>query len=290
MAAVKVAVVTGGNKGIGYAITQGLCDRYNGTVYLTARDENRGREAVAKLNKLGYKPLFHQLDIEDQGSINRFKRFIEETHGGLDVLVNNAAIAYKNDSTDPFGKQAEDTIRINFFGVLNTCRALLPLMRSHGRVVNVSSSCGHLLRINGQEPQAAELRTKLSSPSLTEEELCDIMRSFVKAANAGNHYELGYPNSCYVVSKVGVSALSQIQQRTFDNDTSRVDMVVNHVHPGYVDTDMTSHKGPLTIEEGAVGPLYCALLPPDVKEPRGQFIWKDCSIVDWVNGPTPSSV
>jgi NAD(P)-dependent dehydrogenase (short-subunit alcohol dehydrogenase family) len=44
--------VTGGNKGIGYAITAGLCDRFNGTVYLTARDEARGREAVAKLNKV----------------------------------------------------------------------------------------------------------------------------------------------------------------------------------------------------------------------------------------------
>jgi carbonyl reductase 1 len=71
-----------------------------------------------------------------------------------------------------------------------------------------------------------------------------------RAAQEGNHFELGYPNSCYVVSKVGVSALTQIQQRTFDNDTSRIDMVVNSVHPGYVDTDMTSHKGPLTIEEG----------------------------------------
>lgn len=71
-----------------------------------------------------------------------------------------------------------------------------------------------------------------------------------RAAQAGNHFELGYPNSCYVVSKVGVSALTQIQQRTFDNDTSRIDLVINSVHPGYVDTDMTSHKGPLTIEQG----------------------------------------
>jgi NAD(P)-dependent dehydrogenase (short-subunit alcohol dehydrogenase family) len=44
--------VTGGNKGIGYAIAAGLCERFNGTVYLTARDEARGREAVAKLNKV----------------------------------------------------------------------------------------------------------------------------------------------------------------------------------------------------------------------------------------------
>jgi carbonyl reductase 1 len=51
------------------------------------------------------------------------------------------------------------------------------------------------------------------------------------------------------VSKVAVSALSFIQQRAFNAD-SREDLVVNAVHPGYVDTDMTSHKGPLTIEQG----------------------------------------
>jgi carbonyl reductase 1 len=51
------------------------------------------------------------------------------------------------------------------------------------------------------------------------------------------------------VSKVGVSALTFIQQRAFDADP-REDLVVNAVHPGYVDTDMTSHMGPLTIEQG----------------------------------------
>lgn len=51
------------------------------------------------------------------------------------------------------------------------------------------------------------------------------------------------------MSKVAVSALTFIQQHAFDADP-REDLVVNAVHPGYVDTDMTSHKGPLTIEEG----------------------------------------
>lgn len=51
------------------------------------------------------------------------------------------------------------------------------------------------------------------------------------------------------MSKVGVSALTFIQQRAFDSDP-RGDLIVNAVHPGYVDTDMTSHTGPLTIEQG----------------------------------------
>lgn len=47
--------VTGGNKGIGYAIVKGLCERYDGVVYLTARDEGRGRAAVNELNKVRFK-------------------------------------------------------------------------------------------------------------------------------------------------------------------------------------------------------------------------------------------
>ena len=46
-----------------------------------------------------------------------------------------------------------------------------------------------------------------------------------------------------------MSALTRIQQRQFDQDP-REDLIVNSVHPGYVDTDMTNHQGPLKIEEG----------------------------------------
>ena len=60
---------------------------------------------------------------------------------------------------------------------------------------------------------------------------------------------MGWPNSAYSTSKIGISALTRIQQRNFEADT-RQDIVVNSCHPGYVDTDMTSHKGPLTIEQG----------------------------------------
>lgn len=72
---------------------------------------------------------------------------------------------------------------------------------------------------------------------------------FYSAAQNGEHEKLGWPNSAYVASKIGLSALTRIQQREFNAD-SREDLVVNAVHPGYVDTDMTSHKGPLTIEQG----------------------------------------
>lgn len=70
-----------------------------------------------------------------------------------------------------------------------------------------------------------------------------------RAAQTGEHQNLGWPNSAYSTSKIGISALTRIQQRAFDDDL-REDIIVNACHPGYVDTDMTSHKGLLTIEEG----------------------------------------
>lgn len=87
--------MTGGNKGIGFAIVKGLCEKFKGVVYLTARDISRGEEAVAELKKLGFNPVFHQLDITDKISIERFKNHLKEKHEGLDILINNAAIAFK---------------------------------------------------------------------------------------------------------------------------------------------------------------------------------------------------
>ena len=88
--AIRVAVVTGANKGIGFAIVRGLCKQFTGDVYLTARDEGRGQAAVASLNAEGLSPKFHQLDITSQESIDTLKKFILEKYGGIDVLINNA--------------------------------------------------------------------------------------------------------------------------------------------------------------------------------------------------------
>jgi carbonyl reductase 1 len=72
------------------------------------------------------------------------------------------------------GVQAENTLHVNFFSLLNTCHVLFPLLRPHARVVNLSSSEGHLKKIPGES-----LRNKLSSSTLTEEQLTDLMKQFV---------------------------------------------------------------------------------------------------------------
>jgi len=285
----KIAVVTGGNKGIGLAIIKELATKVKGVVYLTARSEERGVAAVNELKTQGIQAKFHQLDITDKTSLEKFRDYIVSNHGGIDILVNNAGIAFKHAATEPMHIQAEITLKTNYFGTKQTCEVLFPILNEGARVVNVSSSCGFLPRVNGSEPNAGILRKKLASSdsSLSYEDLDNIMESYVKSTKDGTYQEKGWGSSTYVASKVGLSTLSRIQQRELAKD-ERKDIVVNHVHPGYVDTDMSSHKGPLTPEEGAVSSVFCALLPPDTTL-KGQYIWHDCQVVDWVNGPLPNN-
>lgn len=84
----RIAVVTGGNKGIGLEVCRQLA--VNGvTVVLTARDETRGGAAVEKLGELGLSSvIFHQLDITDASSIARLADFLKIRFGRLDILVS----------------------------------------------------------------------------------------------------------------------------------------------------------------------------------------------------------
>lgn len=147
---VRVAVVTGANKGIGFGIVKNLCQHpFNGDVVLCSRNEELGRNAVKQLNEIGLNPIWHQLDIDDEESIQSLNNFLVQKYGGVDVLVNNAAIAFKMDSQVPFVQQAEQTLKTNFFSTRNVCLQLFPILRSHGRVVNVSSSAGMLRVVPG---------------------------------------------------------------------------------------------------------------------------------------------
>ncbi|KAJ0815730.1 putative (+)-neomenthol dehydrogenase [Helianthus annuus] len=89
MVETRCAVVTGGNKGIGFEICRQLA--LNGIqVVLTARNENRGVGAVEKLNASGIpNVVFHQLDIKDATSIANLVTFIETRFKKLDILVGN---------------------------------------------------------------------------------------------------------------------------------------------------------------------------------------------------------
>ncbi len=125
------------------------------------------------------------------------------------------------------------------------------------------------------------LRKKFSNPELTEEELLDLVNTYLNDVRSGQHIEKGWPKTAYGMSKVALTALSFIQQRQFNSDTTREDIIVNAVHPGYVNTDMTRHNGTLTIEEGADAPTFLALLPNNCTQPVGAMVWSNRDIVKW---------
>ena len=285
-----ICLVTGSSRGLGLELVRALCKRLpEAKVYLTALTLNEGNEAVKLLDNEGLQPMMRLLDVRNKDMLKNLRDELLEDHGGLDILINNAGIAFKPEDTETFAEKARVTLETNYWGNRRCCEVMFPILRSGARVVNMSSSCGFLGHLDkGRFIKAAsQLKDRLGSKDITIEELDDLMKEFEKDAETGTHMENGWPDSTYVVSKIGFSALSRIQQRVFDSDI-RTDLVVNHVHPGYLPTYLTGFKGSMTVEEGVAAPLYAALLPPETSV-RGQYIWKDCSIVDWVNGPAPSS-
>ncbi|XP_071044638.1 carbonyl reductase [NADPH] 1, partial [Parasteatoda tepidariorum] len=141
------------------------------------------------------------------------------------------------------------------------------------RVVNLSSSAGLLHRIPGKE-----LQQRFLSESLTEEELSKLMNEFVEAAKAEENVQKGWGESAYVVSKNGVNALTFIQHRKFSQDPD-MDIVINAVSL----CKKVSFKNVYTFffKYCAEASVYCALLPPGVESPRGEFIWNDKKITPW---------
>jgi len=230
-----------------------------------------GEEAAGRLR-------FHTLDITDDSSVTAFAEHIRVEHGGLDVLVHNAGFAFPNASTEPFPEQARRTLGTNFWGTRRAARALHPLLRPGARVAFVSSSCGHLSKINGAEPAAAALRQQLASNTLTDEALCRLVEDFLAAAAAGSHVTQGWPDSAYKVSKVAVSALARVTQ--WESERERREVVVNHCHPGWLATEMTGGKGHWPVEKGVVSLVRAATLPQGTAV-RGAFLWEDGEETSW---------
>lgn len=135
-----VAVVTGANKGIGFEIARAL-GKQGLHVVVTSRDEGRGRAAIDKLSELEPSSSFTycQADITDGASVRACADTVKEKLGKVDVLVNNAGIAFKGNI---FGAdEAQATIDCNFKGTKAMTEALLPLIPEGGRIVNVCSEC-----------------------------------------------------------------------------------------------------------------------------------------------------
>src|ERR671919_3105030 len=138
----RVALVSGGNRGIGLEVCRQLPER-GITVVMGSRDGEQGRAAAAGLSG---GVIVRQLDVADPESVDRLSHSIEEEFGRLDVLVNNAGIS--NDEgqrgVDADLDRVREALEANLFGAWRLCEAFIPLIQRHhyGRIVNVSSGMG----------------------------------------------------------------------------------------------------------------------------------------------------
>lgn len=139
----KIILVTGANRGIGLEIVKQLA-KAGHTLILTARDEVKGREVIAKLKQEGLTVYFIQLDVSNRNQIIKTAEEIKNQFGKLDVLINNAAIMPRtNDKLFPVDENIiMDVMNTNAWGPLYLTDAVTNLMSRGGRIVNISSGGG----------------------------------------------------------------------------------------------------------------------------------------------------
>ncbi|MGH8877500.1 MAG: SDR family NAD(P)-dependent oxidoreductase [Stackebrandtia sp.] len=218
-------LITGANKGLGYETARRLVAAGH-TVYIGSRDSGRGRAAA---ERLGARTV--QLDVTDETSVAAAATFVE-ADGGLDVLINNAAIQAEMDDRGSVvigaGELTADAVRMTFetnvVGLVRVTHAFLPVLRRSTApvVVNVSSGLGSLTR----------------------------------TATPGNHIH-AYRGVAYPASKSAVNMITVRYANAFP------DIRVNAVEPGFTRTDINANTGVRSVEQGAEIIVRMARLGPD---------------------------
>ncbi|HZX08740.1 SDR family oxidoreductase [Kribbella sp.] len=230
----EVALVTGGNKGIGHEIVRQLASR-GFTVYLGARNASLGTAAAAELSG---DVRFVQLDVTDVDSVAAAAKQIEADSGRLDVLMNNAGIVaeWGTAVADITAEQVRTAYDVNVFGVVSTINAFVPLLRRspNARIVNLSSGLGSVNLLS-------ELDGRLATQGLL----------------------------AYSSSKAALNALTLVYASALRADGIKV----NAATPGLVPTDLNTQasvpRGTRTVADGAAVPVALATLPAD--GPTGVF-------------------
>ena len=188
----KTALVSGGNKGIGFEVVRGLL-RADCKVYLGARTAENGQRAVSQLTHEGGEVVFIHLDLHEQPTLDAAAARIQRESGHLDILVNNAGIILDGDgppSRADVGSVGQ-ILRTNFLGTLAVTQAFLPLVKnsSAGRIVNVSSPLGSLT-LNGENTVAllGYAASKAAVNMLTVQLAYELRETAVKVNSANPGY------------------------------------------------------------------------------------------------------
>lgn len=233
----RIALITGANKGIGREIARQL-GHLNHTVWLGARDEDRGREAEAALRAEGLDAHFVQLDVTSDDSVRAAVAIVEAQAGRLDALINNAGVGGGLGSA-PSTEDLADVqamFDVNFFGAVRATQGFLPLVKNSpsARIVMMSSGLGSIA-----------LTADMKSPT----------------------WGLGAMG--YSASKTALNMFTvKLAKELLANGVK-----VNAACPGSVATDMGGPDAPRTVEQGAAIAVRLATL--DWMGPTGGFFHDD---------------
>ncbi|MGL5871818.1 MAG: SDR family NAD(P)-dependent oxidoreductase [Xenococcaceae cyanobacterium] len=170
----KTALITGGNRGIGFAIAQGLL--FKGyQIIITARSLDNAKQAAEQLSG---NVIFIELDVSDDRSIERAVETVAQKIERLDVLINNAGI-YPDKDVNILNISRElldSTFNTNTFGAIRIVQSFLPLLvkSQDARVINVSSSYGKIDGLSADVPSYCLSKLALNGANIM---LADALKS-----------------------------------------------------------------------------------------------------------------
>jgi NAD(P)-dependent dehydrogenase (short-subunit alcohol dehydrogenase family) len=226
---VKVALITGANKGIGLETARQL-GKLGVTILVGARDLAKGEEAVEVLRGIGVDSQAVKLDVLNRADYQAVAKLIEKDYGKLDILINNAGVMLDartgNETSKTSDKVLRDTFDTNFFAVVELTQLLLPLIRKSeaGRIVNLSS----------------------------------ILASLTLHATKGS-FIYDAKTFAYDTSKAALNSFTI----HLAHELKETKIKVNSAHPGWVKTDMGGEGAQMEIVDGAKTSVQLATLGED---------------------------
>jgi len=136
----RVAVVTGGTTGIGYAVALGLAQSGADVVATSRRTEQVGKTA-AEIEGLGRKSLRITSDVQDRSSVEKLHDAVVEKFGKIDILVNAAGVTHKSPTLDESEEERSRVMDTNLTGTLRACQIFGKTMvkAGYGRIINIAS-------------------------------------------------------------------------------------------------------------------------------------------------------
>ena len=271
-------LVTGANKGIGYGIIEYSLQNSPAGKYqflLGSRDVQRGNQAREKLLALFPQASVEVvvLEVTSKESIDSLVKHLQVT-GGVDALINNAAIQTDNEGfVGP--KQLQETQLVNY----HSPRALIErflaegLINQNGKVINISSLMGRFKPMFGHVDPFTEPALRNYATTLTLEELDAFVQKYEKEVLAPETAKSwnAEPWFFYSHSKNFLSVYSAVLSR--DERIIKKGIQVYSACPGWCRTDLTAGQpAPQSYLEGAVTPFYLLELPRHIDPNlQGQF-------------------